>query len=100
MIKDLKKLLDKIMPILMLGKKYMRFMFFLFLALLVGFLLLQIRNYTQTEPNDDAVTEKLKTVQRPHIDADALAKIQQLQDQNVQVQSLFQQARDNPFSEQ
>lgn len=99
MTKDLKKLLDKAMPLLVIGKKYVRFIFFLFLALLVGFLLLQIRNYTQTEPSDDAVTEKLKTVQRPHIDADALAKIQQLQDQNVQVKSLFQQTRDNPFSE-
>jgi hypothetical protein len=95
---DLKKITDKMMPYLLIARKYMQFIFFIFLAILVSFLMFQIRSFTQTEPSDDAVTEKLKTVQRPNIDANALSKIQQLQDQNVQVKSLFQ-TRSNPFSE-
>jgi len=59
----------------------------------------RINQYSHTEPADSAVQEKLQTTKRPKVDQAVLDKIQQLQDQNVQVQSLFDQARNNPFNE-
>jgi hypothetical protein len=41
----------------------------------------------------------LNTVQRPQIDERTVDRIQQLEDRNVEIRSLFEQARDNPFSE-
>ncbi len=96
---DLKQLPAKLLPLLDKFKKYRIVMFIVALALIFGFLIIKINGYAQIEPTDDAVTEKLTTVQRPKIDENALTKIQQLEDQNIEVQSLFQKARDNPFSE-
>lgn len=88
-----------IAPIANKLKRYIPIIFVIFVSLLIGFLITRISSYAQTEPSEDAVTEKLTTVQRPKIDEKALEKIEQLEDHNIKVQSLFQQARENPFSE-
>ncbi|CAN5710630.1 hypothetical protein BH23PAT2_BH23PAT2_02990 [soil metagenome] len=86
----------------LLGAKFRRFSVFIFIITvlsLYSFLVLHISSLTQIETNEQAVTEQLKTTKRPRIDQSAIEKIEDLQDQNVQVDSLFQEARDNPFSE-
>jgi len=96
---DIKKYLAQLSSLANKGKKYLGFMFVLVLLGLSGFLVFRINQLSHLEPSEDAVDEKLNASQRPKFDQATLDKIQQLQDQNVQVQSLFQQARDNPFSE-
>lgn len=96
---ELKDLPRKLMPLLDTARKYLKIGYFVFMLLVFSFLVFQINRFASVEPNEDQVDEKLQTVQRPHIDQSSIDKIQQLQDQNVQVQSLFQDARDNPFSE-
>ncbi len=87
-----KHLIQKVRP-------YVVLLFFVTIAILFSFLVFRINTLANKEPSDDAVQEKLKTVQRPKIDKDAIAKIQQLQDNSSNVQALFKQARDNPFQE-
>ncbi len=96
---ELKDILKKIEPFIERLKQYKVILFVVGLSLTFGYLILQISSYAQQEPTDDAVAEKLTTVQRPKIDESAINKIEQLKDQNIEVQSLFDQARDNPFSE-
>lgn len=96
---DVKQILPKLQALLEKGKKYIVLIVIVIVAFIFSFLVLRIRSYANTEPTEDQVTEKLTTVQRPKIDKNAIGKIQQLEDQNVEVQSLFEQARDNPFSE-
>ena len=96
---DLKALSDKIQPALLFIKRYVVFVFAMAMLVIFGFFVLRINQLSRLEPTDDAVTEKLQTVQRPKIDPAVLTKIEQLQDQNIQVQSLFDQARSNPFTE-
>lgn len=64
-----------------------------------SFLVFRINALNAQEPSDDDVTAKLKTVQRPKVDQSVIDKIQQLQDNSVDVRSLFNHARDNPFEE-
>jgi len=64
-----------------------------------SFLVFRINALNAQEPSDDDVTAKLKTVQRPKVDQSVIDKIQQLQDNSVDVKSLFNHARDNPFEE-
>ena len=66
---------------------------------LVGFLVFQINRLATAEPTDTMIEEKLQTVARPKLDQAVIERIQQLQDQNVEVRSLFDQARNNPFNE-
>lgn len=96
---EVKDIPTKILPVLKGLKKYVVFIFILVVLVIYGYLVFHINTLASQEPNDDAIAERLKTVQRPRIDEDALNKIQQLEDQNIQVQSLFQEARDNPFAE-
>lgn len=96
---DLKTIIQKLIPAWALAKRYSHFLYFLLLAILVGYLVWHINSLSSAEPSDEDITSKLKTVQRPNIDQKVLTQIQQLQDQNVDVQSLFQHARENPFSE-
>ncbi len=96
---DLKDITSKIQPGLDFVKRYTTFMFFIAMLFIAMFLVYRINQFNRLEPSDDAVTEKLQTVQRPKLDPEVLKTIQQLQDQNVEVKSLFDQARNNPFSE-
>lgn len=96
---EVKDIVAKIGPLLDGLKKYLVFIFLLTVLVIYSFLVFHINTLAQQEPDESAVTERLKTVQRPKIDQDALDKIQQLEDQNVQVKTLFQTARDNPFTE-
>lgn len=96
---DVKDVAAKIVPFIVGLKKYMVFIFIITVLGLYGYLVFHINTLAQKEPDESAVIERLKTVQRPKIDQDALDKIQQLQAQNIQVQTLFNQARDNPFTE-
>ena len=88
-----------ILPALEWLKKYAVFIFVIVVLLIYSYLVFYIGGLSSQEPDEAAIAERLKTVQRPKIDEDALTKIQQLEDQNIQVQTLFQQARDNPFVE-
>lgn len=85
--------------LLRLGYHYAAVLFLLFLVVIYGFLAWRTLSLSQTEPDQSAVTTELKTAGVPKIDQDVLNKIQQLQDNSVSVQTLFDQARNNPFKE-
>lgn len=99
MREKLKPLLTKFSPFVNFIRRYALFCFFIAVLLIFSFLVFRINVLTNAQPTDDQITEKLKTVQRPHIDESTVNKIKQLQDHNVQVKALFDEARNNPFSE-
>lgn len=77
--------------------KYSSFIFIISVLLIYTFLVFRIGTLSQAEPDPSAVTEKANTVRRLKLDQGEIAKIQQLEDQNIAVKSLFESARDNPF---
>ncbi len=80
-------------------KRYTMLILFFILSGMYGFLAYRINTLTQAEPSDEAVTEKLKTVPRPRIDKADIVKMQKLEKGNVEVKTLFEDARKNPFTE-
>lgn len=96
---QIKDLLVKLKPLVRFVKRYAVFIYMLIMFGIFGFLILRVNYYSQAEPTEEAIQEKLQTAKRPKVDAAALDKIQQLQSQNIQVNSLFDQARKNPFNE-
>jgi hypothetical protein len=84
------------------GQKLMSYLGLIVVIVILGmysFLVFRINNLTTAEPPEDAIAEKLKTVQRPKIDQQVVERVQSLEDNSVEVKALFQEARDNPFSE-
>jgi len=96
---DPKAIKDSLRVLLAKLHKYSVVLFLVFLVGIYGFLVWQIMSLDKAEPDQSAVSAKLKTAGVPRIDPDVLNKIQQLQDNSVEVQTLFDQARSNPFQE-
>ncbi|HSX30995.1 MAG TPA: hypothetical protein VLE99_03700 [Candidatus Saccharimonadales bacterium] len=77
--------------------RYRAFGFFLMVAILYTFIVWRVNAASNVPLN--ASEQTAKTVAQPHIDPATVAKIQSLQDNSVSVQSLFDNARQNPFQE-
>jgi hypothetical protein len=73
-------------------------LFILVAAGLYGFLLLRIATLSNIQPDASSVNSEISKLS-PHIDQKAAAQLQGLEDNSVNVQTLFNQARDNPFGE-
>lgn len=96
---ELKNLPNKLLPLLGAVRRYLVMIFIVFFVGLYSFLVLRINTLASSEPSEDQVTEKLQTVKRPRIDQNAVDKMQQLEAQNIEVKTLFEQARKDPFNE-
>lgn len=75
--------------------RYKVLLFVAFVALLYGYVLLQINQATNTQPAPDQAVAAGHT--SPHIDEATIQRLQQLQDNSVNVKALFNEARTNPF---
>ena len=78
-------------------RPYALLIFILFVALLYGFVLLRVNSLSHAQPSADAVSGQVKAAKLPHIDQTVVNQLQSLQDNSVNVQALFNQARNNPF---
>ena len=95
---DIKPLLKKLRPFINFLKKDSVGIFLAIVAVVFGFLIWRIGNLAGAEPTQSALDEKLISVVRPKIDQDSINKINELQAQNVNIQSYFVD-RNNPFQE-
>jgi hypothetical protein len=80
-------------------QRYTVFLSVVGILLVYSFLVLRISTLSQAEPNEDQIAEQANTVKRLRIDQSSIDKIEQLEDQNIAVQALFQDARNNPFQD-
>ena len=93
-LKSLPVLLEAIVELV---SRYAIILFFVLLVAIYGFVLLKINSLSNAQPSNTAVTSQVKTVAIPQIDPTVVKQIQNLQDNSVSVQALFNQARTNPF---
>jgi hypothetical protein len=94
---ELKDVVRKLPMLLHKIKPYSLAIFIVFVACLYGFLLLRIHTLNTAEPSQDSVTSQVQAAHIPHIDPQTIQQLQSLQDNSVNVQALFNQARNNPF---
>lgn len=76
---------------------YSGFLFVVTILLIYSFLVLRISILSDPKPDENAVAEQMNNVKRLKVDQNSIDRIEQLEDQNIGVQSLFEEARDNPF---
>jgi hypothetical protein len=94
----LKTLTAKLPELLSFFRKYVGFIFAIGLVGIYAFLAWQISVLSNAEPSAGAATQVV-TSHVVKVDPQVLSKIQQLQDNSVNVQTLFNNARSNPFQE-
>jgi hypothetical protein len=94
---DLRTLLENFLGWLQVVRRYGLVIFIVFVASLYGFLMYRISTLGSTQPSADAVSSQVQAARIPHIDQSVVNQLQSLQNNSVNVQALFNQARSNPF---
>lgn len=72
-------------------------LFLLLVAAVYGFVVWRTSVLQNAQPSASSVSSQVQST--PHIDQTTISKIQQLQNSSVNVNALFNQARQNPFQE-
>ncbi len=96
---ELKNLSEKLLLALKKIGRFLPFIFALLVLGLYGFLVLHINQIMQSDIEEAEIEEIIRTGPGLEIDRQAVDAIERLQDQNVEVEAIFQEARDNPFAE-
>lgn len=95
---EISKLTKPFNPIIKVLKKDVVGIFIVITAIIFGFLIWRIGQLAGAEPTQDAINEQILSVKKPKIDPEGIKLIEQLQDQNINIESYFTN-RDNPFQE-
>jgi hypothetical protein len=98
-MKNIQILAEKVTDLLPSVKRYLPILFGALLLGLYGFLLYRVNVLNAAEPSATDISSQSQTAQVPHVDPALAQQLQSLQDNSTSVQSLFDQARDNPFQE-
>lgn len=96
---SLKELPSRFAPILKKVLKYGHVIFIVTALASYSFLVWRINSLSQAKPSQDQLTEKLNDIRLPKIDQSVVDKLKQLEDNSVEVKSLLDSARENPFHE-
>lgn len=94
---DIQKFLDRIKRFLPLVRRYSVAAFIVFVVLIYGIVLLRIQTLSSQQPTEEQISSQVRASHIPHIDQSVVQQLQTLQDNSVNVQALFSQARNNPF---
>jgi hypothetical protein len=79
------------------ARRYSLVAFIVLICLIYGVVLFRFQTLRNAEPTPEAVSSHIKSARVPHIDEDIVKQLESLEDNSVNVQALFNQARRNPF---
>lgn len=91
------KIINKLQPVKIFIVRYAVIIFIISAAAIFGFMTLQISRYSNAEPTSDQIEEKKNSLKQVKLNDEAVQKIQELEDKNINIESLFNNGRDNPF---
>jgi hypothetical protein len=95
----LKQSLTQLNAVLPKLRRYSFLGFLVFVLATYGFVVLRIQSLSSTPPSNDAIINQAQSAGVPRIDPTVLRQLQSLHDNSVSVQTLFEEARNNPFQE-
>jgi len=78
-------------------QRYSLLLFLVFIGALYGIIIMQINSLSNMQPSSLDINNQVKAAQLPHIDQSVVKQLESLQDNSVNVQTLFNEARNNPF---
>lgn len=90
-------LIKKLQPVKQFIVRYAVLIFIILVAGILGFMTLQISLYSNAEPTSDQIDEKKNSLKQVKLNDESAQKIQELEDKNINIESLFNNGRDNPF---
>lgn len=92
-------LLDKLATTTAFVKRFRFLLVFLVFSAMFGYVIMQVNAVTSREPSETEISKKATAAPRTKVDEQLVEEITSLEEQNVQVKTIFNDARKNPFSE-
>ena len=83
--------------LLQLFSRFGGILFFLLIAIVYGFIIMRISALSNIQPSQSDIDAQTKSTPIPRIEPKIAGQLEQLEDNSVNVQTLFNQARNNPF---
>lgn len=80
-------------------KRYVAVISIAAIGAVYGYLVLTASQQANVRPSDDEVNNAYTKTSRPKLDDSAAKKLLQLESQNIDIQAIFDEARQNPFAE-
>ena len=80
-------------------KHYKVVIFALLITGVYGYVVVTISSFASAQPTPEQVALQTSPIKSTKIDKKIVAQLQQLQDNSVNVKTLFDEARNNPFQE-
>jgi hypothetical protein len=77
--------------------RYALIIFIIGVVGILGFMTLTISHFSNLEPTDDQIDEKKSSLKAVRLDEKSIAKLVQLEDRGINIESLFNNGRTNPF---
>lgn len=96
---EITKIAIKLTPLLDKFSRHRTTIFIVFFLGIYIFLVYQINGLINREPDPATLSQQSQTVQRLRIDKASIDRMLELEEQNIEVKTLFEQARNNPFNE-
>lgn len=90
-------IIKQLQPVKSFIVRYAVIIFIIVVAGIFGFMSLQISIYSNSEPTSDQIDEKKSSLSQVRLNDEAAQKIQELEDKNINIESLFNNGRANPF---
>lgn len=76
---------------------YLGIAFLVLVGAIYGYILVQISTLSTAEPSEASISDQVQTARMPHIPESLITQLQELEDTNVAVKTIFNEARQNPF---
>lgn len=96
---NITNIIDKLRPFSAFFRTHRVALFIVAFLAIYSFLVIQINMLADREPAAAALAAKKQTAKRLTIDQVSIDRILRLEQENIEVKTLFQEARDNPFDE-
>lgn len=96
---DLKTLGPQLLAALRRFNRFAGICFFILVAGVYGFVVLRINTLANLEPTDSDISSQSIKATIPKIDPRVAKQLESMKDNSANVQTLFEEARKNPFQE-
>ena len=96
---DKQLILEKLSIAAEFVKRFRFILVFTIFSVLYGYILIQVNGIIAKKPSESQISEKATAAPKTKIDPKLAEKITSLEDQNIQIKTIFSDARKNPFAE-
>jgi uncharacterized protein YpmB len=94
---NINKLTTKLIPIKNFIIRYAILIFVISVVATLSFMTIMIARYSNAEPTAFQIEDKKASLRAVNLDSDTVEKIEALKSKNINIESLFNNNRENPF---